>query len=63
MEDLTDGGIRISMSVGVGPELVSWILSFGPDVRVEGPDELKLRIRRLHAEAARNADNDSWGRR
>lgn len=63
VEDLSDGGLCISMSVGVGPELVSWILSFGPDVRVEGPDDLKLRIRRLHAEAARNADNESWGRR
>ena len=37
------------------PELISWILGFGPEVRVEGPPALTERIRRLHQEAA-----DGW---
>ncbi|MBO84642.1 MAG: hypothetical protein CL927_04735 [Deltaproteobacteria bacterium] len=60
---LDDGSVRLTMSVGVAAELVSWVLSFGPDVYVEAPDSLSERIRRLHAEAARGADPSKWGRR
>lgn len=60
---LDDGSVRLTMSVGVAAELVSWVLSFGPDVYVESPDALSERIRRLHAEAARGPDPSTWGRR
>ena len=63
LERLDDGSIRLSMSVGIAAELVGWVLSFGPDVCVEAPDELSQRIRRLHAEAARGPDPTTWGRR
>jgi len=63
VEDLSDGGLRLVIEVGVAPELVSWVLGFGPDVRVESPDDLKSHVRRLHAEAARNAESASWSRR
>lgn len=49
---LQDGGVRVTMHVSVSPELVQWILGFGPEVRVEGPAELADRIKRLHEEAA-----------
>jgi predicted DNA-binding transcriptional regulator YafY len=52
VEELRDGGVRLTMQVGVQPELVSWVLSFGPDVQVEAPRELADKIRRLHREAA-----------
>ena len=51
-----DGGLRMTMRVAVQPELVSWVLSFGPDVRVEAPIELHEKIRRLHREAADGVD-------
>ena len=63
LTSLDDGSIRLSMTVGIAAELVSWVMSFGPDVYVEAPDELSQRIRRLHAEAARGPDPSTWGRR
>lgn len=51
-----DGGLRLTMKVAVQPELVAWVLSFGPDVRVEAPNELQEKIRRLHREAAEGLD-------
>ena len=48
--------MRLRMQVSASPELVSWILGFGPDVRVEGPPELAERIRRLHHESAEGWD-------
>jgi predicted DNA-binding transcriptional regulator YafY len=56
VEPLEDGGVRLIMQVSVSPELVSWILGFGPEVRVEGPPDLAERIRRLHQEAADGLD-------
>ena len=49
---LQDGGVRLTMQVSIAPELIQWILGFGPEVRVEGPKELADRIRTLHEEAA-----------
>ena len=49
---LQDGGVRLTMQVSIAPELIQWILGFGPEVRVEGPAELADRIRTLHEEAA-----------
>ncbi len=60
---LEDGSLRLSMNVGVAAELVSWVMSFGPDVYVESPDDFAERLRRMHAEAARGPDPSSWGRR
>ena len=52
VEPTGDGGVMLRMRVAWGPELVQWIMGFGPDVRVEGPTELADRVRRLHREAA-----------
>ncbi len=52
LEPLPDGEVVLHMRVGLSPELESWILGFGPDVKVLAPPELAARIRRLHAEAA-----------
>ncbi|RME24930.1 MAG: transcriptional regulator [Deltaproteobacteria bacterium] len=52
LEDTDDGGVILSLRVGRSYELLSWILSFGPDVRVLAPDDLALQIQHLHREAA-----------
>ena len=52
-----DGGVRLTMKVGIAHELVSWILGFGPDVVVEGPESLAERVRELHEEAAAGGIN------
>jgi len=59
VEATSDGGVRLRIEVGLSPELESWILGFGPDVRVEGPPELAERIRRLHIEAAEGTEMPS----
>lgn len=53
VEPADDGGVVLSMRVGRSWELLSWILSFGPDVQVEAPDDLAEQIRHLHLQAAR----------
>lgn len=63
IERLPDGSLQLTMRVGIAAELVSWVMSFGPDVMVCAPEDLSNRIRRLHAEAARAPDPSSWGRR
>ncbi len=45
------GGLILRMRVGIAPELISWIMGFGPDVRVLGPSELVDRVRMLHRQA------------
>ncbi len=55
VDGLEEGAVRLTLRVGLSPELVSWVLGFGPDVRVESPPELVERIRRLHREAAEEA--------
>ncbi len=52
VEATRDGGVILRMRVSPGPELVQWIMGFGPDVRVDGPQTLADRVRRLHREAA-----------
>jgi proteasome accessory factor B len=52
IEATDDGGVLLKMKVGIAHELVSWILGFGPDVRVDAPAELAERVRLLHHEAA-----------
>ncbi len=50
--NLAGGQVGLHMRVGVSPELVQWVLSFGPDVVVEAPDSLADRVRQLHLQAA-----------
>jgi predicted DNA-binding transcriptional regulator YafY len=47
------GRVHVRLRVRVCPELVSWILGFGPEARVIGPPRLKRQIRRLAQRMAR----------
>jgi predicted DNA-binding transcriptional regulator YafY len=48
-----DGGwVKMTMEVGLAPDLYSWIGGFFGDCRVVGPDALKETMRRLHLEGA-----------
>ncbi|MCK6504045.1 transcriptional regulator [Myxococcota bacterium] len=53
VQDAEDGAVVLTMEVGRSYELISWILSFGPDVRVEAPADLAEQIQHLHLQAAR----------
>ena len=53
VEPSGDGGVEVRLKVGISPELETWILGFGPAVKVLEPTVLRDRIRRLHTEAAR----------
>ena len=44
---LADGGYRLEVPYSDDRELVMDILKHGPDVEVEGPEELRRRVRRL----------------
>jgi len=55
LAEAEDGGVVLTMRVGRSYELISWILSFGPDVRVETPTDLADQIHHLHAQAARGS--------
>jgi proteasome accessory factor B len=54
LEKLPDGGVRLKMRVVCGPELKEWLLGFGPQVRVDGPDHLVTFIRDAHRAALAN---------
>jgi hypothetical protein len=43
----------VRLRVRVCPELISWILGFGPEARVIGPPRLKRQIGRLAQRMAR----------
>ncbi|MFL5393055.1 MAG: helix-turn-helix transcriptional regulator [Myxococcales bacterium] len=47
------GRVHVRLRVRLCPEVVSWILGFGPDARVVGPPELKRRISELAQAMAR----------
>ena len=47
------GRIHVRLRVRVCPEVVGWVLAFGPDVRVIGPPALGRRIARLARQMAR----------
>ena len=53
VEPTGNGGLEVRLKVGLSPELETWILGFGPAVKVLEPVALRDRIRRLHTEAAR----------
>ncbi|TMB10917.1 MAG: WYL domain-containing protein [Deltaproteobacteria bacterium] len=52
------GRVHVRLRVRVCPELVSWILGFGPDARVIGPPRLKRHIGRLAQRMARTHHAD-----
>lgn len=42
--NLENGKIRVQLEVSQTPELISWILGFGPNAKVKSPDSLAERI-------------------
>ena len=52
------GRVHVRLRVRACPELVSWILGFGPDARVIGPPRLKRHIGRLAQRMARTHHAD-----
>lgn len=51
-ETLPDGRVRVTYFVRVTPEMVRWLLRFGAEVWVEGPEWLRERVREEHRRAA-----------
>jgi predicted DNA-binding transcriptional regulator YafY len=51
-ECLPDGRVRVTFQVGVTPEMVSWLMHYGEQVRVEKPDWLREELREKHRKAA-----------
>jgi hypothetical protein len=47
------GRVHVRLRVRLCPEVVAWILGFGPDVRVVEPKALRLRIARIARQMAR----------
>ncbi len=52
IENLADGRIRMSLFVGVTPEMVNWLLYYGEQVYVEEPAWLRDKVRERHRLAA-----------
>lgn len=52
VEAAEDGGVILRIHVGMSTELVRWVLSFGPEVRVLAPETLATEVQRMHLEAA-----------
>lgn len=46
---LDQGGVRMKLSLAVTPELLNWIMSFGPNVRVERPGSLVKQVQEAAA--------------
>jgi predicted DNA-binding transcriptional regulator YafY len=44
LERLPDGGVQLTMDVGPGDELVSWVLSFGGDAELLEPASLRAEV-------------------
>ena len=45
LEQLPDGKIHLSFSASSEPELVAWLLSFGDEARLLGPDWLVEKVK------------------
>jgi proteasome accessory factor B len=50
---LANGDIELTMEVGAGDELASWVLSFGADAEVQEPAALRAQVAAALARAAR----------
>jgi len=53
------GRVHVRLRVRLCPEVVAWILGFGPDARVVGPPVLKRRIARLARQMAKTHAADA----
>ena len=53
------GCLTLVLQVAETPELVGWILSFGPGVRVLRPDSLRRKVQATAAEIANSSESDS----
>ena len=51
--DQPDGGGIMTLDVCIDKALESWLLGFGPSVKVIDPAALRQQVARLHDEAAR----------
>ena len=51
VEAVEDGELILRMRVGIAHELKSWLMSFGPNVKVLSPPALADEIRRQHLQA------------
>ncbi|MEW5987702.1 MAG: WYL domain-containing protein [Chloroflexota bacterium] len=51
-ETLPDGRVRLTLHVGITPEMVSWLLYYGDKVTVERPGWLRQEVCRAHQTAA-----------
>jgi predicted DNA-binding transcriptional regulator YafY len=64
--DKRDGSVELTIETGGWNELVRWILSWQPDVKVLSPKRLRERVREKMREAVSNAElgtgNAEWGR-
>ena len=54
IERLPDGKIHLSFSVSSEPELVAWLLSFGDEARLLGPDWLVEKVKEQVARMEKN---------
>jgi len=52
-EELPDGRVRATLTVGITTEMVRWILGWGPHCLVEVPADLRNRVRAMAKETAR----------
>ena len=52
-ETQPDGRVRVTYHVSITPEMVRWLLYYGADVWVEGPEWLRARVREAHKLAAK----------
>ncbi|HLX61615.1 MAG TPA: WYL domain-containing protein [Planctomycetota bacterium] len=53
LDDLPSGEVRLRMTCSQGEELLAWLMSWGKDVKVEEPGELRERVRGEHEGAAK----------
>jgi len=44
VEPCPDGSVRVRLRAGITPEMVKWILGYGPDCRVLTPDTLRNQV-------------------
>lgn len=55
-EELPDGRVRATLTVGITEEMVRWILGWGPHCVVELPQDLRKRVQAMAEETARQYD-------
>lgn len=53
LQDLPDGGVKLSLKLGALPEVESWILSWGAEAEALAPAELRKRVKSVVARLAK----------